>query len=105
MSKYALPFPVTVHVEWTEMVVHEDCRISWVKKGYTQKGAYVETHVQTVGGVSIPVMEVMDEDDCHIKPKRFPQVYMKIYNLWQKNGLQPYPCNLSSPMTDVRNFT
>lgn len=45
---------------------------------------------------ALPVMEVMDEDDCHIRPKRFPEVYMKIYNLWESGRLQPYLTNLSS---------
>ena len=86
--KFALPFPVTVTVEYYEA---DNTRFNYgmgEKKSYTQKGAYVQTHYQAWG--DLIVMDVIDTEGCVIRPKHFPQTYMEIYELLRAGKLKPY---------------
>ena len=83
-----LPFPVTVTVEYYEPDYSRFDYGPGHKKSYTQKGAYIQIHYQAWGDMY--VLDVIDTDGCVIRPKRFPETYMKIYELWRSNKLEPY---------------
>lgn len=87
MQKYKLPFPVTVTTKWQTQSPGNP----WitVPASMTQKGAYVlEFQQKAFGGITC--MDVIDTEGCVIRPKRFKETYMRIWELWQAGKLEPY---------------
>ena len=87
MQKYRLPFPIMVTTTWT--IPSPDNPWRSISSSLTQKGAYVLSYCQKAYG-GIMCMDVIDTEGCVIRPKRFKETYMKIWEMWQAGKLEPY---------------
>ena len=86
--RYKLPFPVKVTRKWWEPDFSTMNYAAGKEKSLTQNGAYVETHHQAWGNMT--VMDVIDTEECVIRPKHFKETYLKIHALWLAGKLEEW---------------